>query len=71
MAQILIRVVDRYDIRKKAGQFFSTGTSLSHIVKVGWFTADNATNNDSALKHFGKIIDPFATRWQSTQRRIR
>ena len=31
---------------------------ISYIFKIGWFTADNATNNDTAIKTVRAIIDP-------------
>ncbi|KAF7372005.1 Zinc finger BED domain-containing protein RICESLEEPER 2 [Mycena venus] len=40
--KILVRIVDWYDLREK----------------IGWCTADNATNNDSALKAFGTRLVP-------------
>ena len=38
---------------------------------MGWFTADNATNNDTALKALGKAIDPNKIHWDPVSRRIR
>lgn len=38
---------------------------------MGWFTADNATNNDTALKALGKEIDPLKLRWDPIERRVR
>ncbi|KAF7364524.1 HAT family dimerization domain-containing protein [Mycena venus] len=55
LSRILVRTVDRYDLRDK----------------VGWFTADNATNNDTALKALGKEIDPLKLRWDPVERRVR
>jgi hypothetical protein len=31
--------------------------------QAGWFTADNAPNNDTALKEFGQVVDPEKMRW--------
>ena len=36
-----------------------------------WFTADNAPNNDTALKEFGRVVDPEKTRWDPIGRRVR
>jgi hypothetical protein len=33
-------------------------TYISYFFKIGWFTADNTTNNDMAIKAVGAIIDP-------------
>ncbi|KAF7366232.1 HAT family dimerization domain-containing protein [Mycena venus] len=55
LSRTLVRTVDRYDLRDK----------------VGWFTADNATNNDTALKALGKEIDPLKLRWDPVERRVR
>jgi hypothetical protein len=41
------------------------------VLQAGWFTSDNASNNDTAMKEFGKIVDPGGTRWMPAQRRIR
>jgi hypothetical protein len=52
--RILVETIDRYGIRDK----------------VGWFTADNASNNDTTLREFGNVIDPNRERWNPTQRRV-
>jgi hypothetical protein len=41
------------------------------LVKSGWFTADNASNNDTSMKAFGDTIDPMRLRWDPVQRRVR
>jgi len=33
-------------------------------------TADNASNNDTALKEVAMVIDPNGTRWEPASRRI-
>jgi hypothetical protein len=44
-----------------------------HLIRsqIGWGTADNATNNDTALKAFGKEIDPQKLRWDPIEQRVR
>jgi hypothetical protein len=39
--------------------------------QVGWFTADNANNNDTAMKEFGSILNPGGDHWDPVQRRVR
>ncbi|KAJ7889428.1 hypothetical protein B0H13DRAFT_2341554 [Mycena leptocephala] len=41
MSKILLHTLDRYDIRDK----------------VGWLTADNATNNDTALANLAEELN--------------
>jgi hypothetical protein len=36
--------------------------SLLNVLQAGWFTSDNASNNDTVMKEFGKLIDPSGTR---------
>jgi hypothetical protein len=51
-------------------------TSIAIVViqpqsQAGWFTADNVGNNDTALREFGKAIDPDENRWDPVQRWVR
>jgi hypothetical protein len=46
-------------------------TSVTCDMQVGWFTCDNASNNDVALKELGKLIDPDLTWWDPAEHRIR
>src|ERR1700729_4661916 len=41
------------------------------ILQAGWFTADNAPNNDSCMKYIGREIDPRKLRWDPSECRIR
>jgi hypothetical protein len=41
------------------------------LTQVGWMTADNASNNDTAMKEVALVIDPNGTRWELASRRIR
>ncbi|KAF5327922.1 hypothetical protein D9619_003901 [Psilocybe cf. subviscida] len=42
MAKVIVRVIDQYCLRSN----------------VGWFTADNAPNNDTAIKAVAEDLDP-------------
>lgn len=55
IGRILIETIDNYDIR----------------TKVGWFTADNATNNDTAIQTVAHAIDPSGTKWIAGKHRVR
>ncbi|KAL0958654.1 hypothetical protein HGRIS_014979 [Hohenbuehelia grisea] len=55
IGNILVRIIDRYDIHSK----------------IGWFTSDNATSNDQAMVAVGKAIDPAGETWNHIQRRVR
>lgn len=46
-------------------------TYTSLIFKIGLFTADNATNNDTAIKAVGAIIDPSGEEWDPIEHRVR
>jgi hypothetical protein len=46
-------------------------TYISYYFKIGWFTADNATNNDTAIKAVGAIIDPSGEEWDPIEHRVR
>ncbi|KAF8188584.1 hypothetical protein K438DRAFT_1764328 [Mycena galopus ATCC 62051] len=50
-----------------------SGAYLSKILGrdsiVGWFTADNATN-DTALKAFGKEVDALKLHWDPVEHRV-
>jgi hypothetical protein len=53
-AQHLIQTIKKYGIRER----------------VGWFTADNATNNDTALEAVASFIDPSGD-WDPVEHRVR
>ncbi|KAK7034322.1 HAT family dimerization domain-containing protein [Favolaschia claudopus] len=55
LAKILVRTLDRYDLREK----------------MGWGTADNASNNDTCMKCAGREVDPLKLRWDPVERRVR
>jgi hypothetical protein len=42
IAQYLLHIIDQYGLCRK----------------LGWFTTDNASNNDTALKSLATAIDP-------------
>ena len=47
VGRILIETIDNYDF----------------CTKVGWFTADNATNNNTAIQAVALAIDPSGKDW--------
>ncbi|KAG2758102.1 hypothetical protein P692DRAFT_20694331, partial [Suillus brevipes Sb2] len=53
--RILIETIDKYGIH----------------TKVGWFTADNATNNDTAIATVAADIDPTGEKWSAVEHRVR
>ncbi|KAJ6586070.1 hypothetical protein B0H19DRAFT_429752 [Mycena capillaripes] len=53
LSKILVRTVDRYQIREKAG----------------WFTANNTSNKNTALKEFGHEVDPLQMRCDAEEGR--
>jgi len=55
IGRILIETIDNYGIRSK----------------VGWLTADNATNNDTAIQTVADTIDPSGEEWDAVEHRIR
>lgn len=55
-AAVILRVVDRYDIRKK----------------IGWATSDNASTNDRAMVVLQRVLDdPGGRHWIARKRRGR
>lgn len=69
MANVLFRTIDRFNLRSKVkNQFSSSHFCLTLLLQVGWFTADNASNNGVAVREFSKLLhDPL---FDSTQRYI-
>lgn len=55
IGQILIETIDKYGIH----------------TKVGWFTADNTTNNDTAIETVAGDIDPSGEKWDAVEHRVR
>ncbi|KAJ8457093.1 hypothetical protein ONZ45_g18454 [Pleurotus djamor] len=51
VGSILVRVIDQYEIREK----------------VGWFTSDNASNNDTAMNAVSEVLDD----WDAKSHRVR
>jgi hypothetical protein len=78
-ADLLIRVIDRYNIGSKVflllllyHHVYTAYTILQ--LQIGWFTADNATNNDTGLRHLENFLAPQAPDnkpWQWKERRTR
>lgn len=69
MSQILLETVDRFELGEKvcAYIFYSTIISDMSVLKLGWFTADNATNNDTALQHLSTALDLAGITWDAKQ----
>ncbi|KAG2341707.1 hypothetical protein BDR05DRAFT_834915, partial [Suillus weaverae] len=55
IGRILIETINNYDFH----------------TKVGWFTADNATNNDMAIQTVALSIDPSGKEWVAGEHRVR
>jgi hypothetical protein len=55
IGKILIENINKYDIH----------------MKLGWFTADNASNNDTAIEMVATSIDPFGVEWKPIEHRVR
>jgi hypothetical protein len=54
IGQILIENIDKYGIH----------------TKLGWFTADNATNNNTAIETVADSIDPSGEKWNPIEHRV-
>jgi len=74
IAKILVETIDEYDIRSKVFTLPSL-PCLFCLIKLlwqfGWFTADNATNNDTAIRAVAEHIDPTGDEWDPVQHRVR
>jgi hypothetical protein len=55
IGRILIKAIDNYGIRNK----------------VGWFMADNATNNDTAIQTVTNAIDTSSSKWIAGKHHVR
>ena len=73
MSNLVLKTIDRYGIRDKVRHllFYYILSILVYFFKLGWGTADNATNNDTCLKALAKHIDPNDLRWDPIKRRVR
>ena len=40
-------------------------------MQLGWFTADNAANNDTAIQAVANAIDPSGMNWDPVAHRVR
>jgi len=49
MANLLVRTVDRYDLRGKVSAFLHFVSHALILAQLGWFTSDNAANNDTCM----------------------
>lgn len=57
MANVLIRTIDRYNLRNKVCiNFHHVIFHLTLLLQVGWFTADNASNNGVALRELKVLL---------------
>lgn len=70
---ILVRIIDRYGLRQKVGNFnhFISLYFRHYACKIGWFTADNASNNFSALKEVSRQLHGDLPDWDPKQHYIR
>jgi hypothetical protein len=76
MANIILRILDRYEIRHKVRSDFDACTDVSWRLtnptpQAGWFTSDNAPNNDRTMVELGTVLDPTGEIWDPVERRIR
>ena len=73
IAKILIETIDEYGIQGKVLSYSLHSVSLLYnctIMQVGWFTADNATNNDTAIRAVAEHIDPSGKNWDPVQHQV-
>ena len=70
---ILIWTIDKYGIRQKVSIYkhFVVHLFLPTCAKVGWFTADNASNNFSAIREVARHLEDDLTNWDPKQHYIR
>ena len=69
---ILVQTIDKYGIHAKVSvsEYLVSQIFLPIYVKIGWFTADNASNNFSAIREVGRQLkDDFAD-WDLKQHYI-
>lgn len=74
ISKILLKTVDRFELGEKVCVIIILNTfSLSdvYIIQLGWFTADNATNNDTALQHLSNALELAGVSWDAKQHRVR
>ena len=70
ITKILIETVDEYGIQSRVLLYFLHLVSLLYnhtIIQVGWFTTDNATNDDTAIQAVAEHIDPSGENWDPVQ----
>jgi hypothetical protein len=71
-ADVLLRVIDRYNIGPKVSIWAIEAREINLIhSQLGWMTADNATNNDTALHKVAKHVDPSGQWWKAKRCRVR
>jgi hypothetical protein len=71
LSNILVRTVDRYNLRKKVCPPIFFDVHALTKIQVGWFTADNASNNDVAIRTFGTAISQDNPWFDATSARVR
>ena len=71
MANILVDMVNRYEIRGKVSYLFLLSNYIfnSHF-KVGWFTCDGAAVNGTTLHEFEKLLDERDQSWTAKEHDI-
>lgn len=62
IAEAVVLVLDRFDITPDKVQCILCCLYIDYLIlmllfKVGWFTADNATNNDTAIRAIAHVLD--------------
>ena len=67
IASIITSVLKQYEICGKVCVIFMLCTDANYLYS-GWFTTNNASNNDTALKELKGLIDPDGDRWDPVQR---
>ena len=68
---ILIRTIDKYAICAKVSVFKHFVCQISYLYKkIGWFTANNASNNFSAIREVGRQLKDDFAEWDPKQHYI-
>ena len=74
-AAVLLRVIDRYEFRRKVwliiNYFVSVGVISCCLLQLGWATADNAANMDRGMRVVERCIKSEHPQWTMSKRRVR
>lgn len=76
IAEVVVRVIDRYGIKHRQVRLCLYYFKLlsDHSItrqQIGWFTVDNASNNDTAIKAIGQKLKLSVKEFDPKERRIR